>query len=223
MNFCYFSGFIYDASNSYQVAFYIAGAVPTAAACMMFGIPFLMPYREEDKKCKVILMEESGFDEKPTYYDEKRAIAEKEQQRYRDNNYYPGIPDVIIEEPESEGDFRPASFYSVASNGVSSLSVNNKRKSIGRSTNSISSVRETCLVSVDTINVRRSRLLQLKGELSGSVFSLVRRYMDMPKEIAASECGSIACIPQHIANNPQQPPPLPPVEDLVVVGKETVV
>lgn len=221
MNSLFFSGFIYDASNSYQVAFYIAGAVPTAAACMMFGIPFLMPDREEDKKCKVVLMEESGYDEKPRYLDEKRAIVEKERQMLRENNY-PGIPEVIIEEPETE-DFRPASFYSIGSNnGLSTLSVNNKRNTIGLSTNSISSVRETCLVSVDTINVRRSRLLQLRGELSGSVFSLVRRYMDMPKEIAASECGSIACIPQHIANNPQQPPPVQK-ENIVVVGKETVV
>lgn len=37
------AGFLYDISNSYQVAFYVAGAVPTIAACLMFGIPFLMP------------------------------------------------------------------------------------------------------------------------------------------------------------------------------------
>lgn len=187
---------------------------------MMFGIPFLMPEREEDKKCRVLLADESGFDEKPTYFDEKRAIVEKEKQMY--GGYYPGVPDVIIEEPED--DARPASFYSVASNGhaMSTLSVNNHRNTLGLSTNSISTVRETCLVSVDTINVRRSRLLQLRGELSSSVFSLVRRYMDMPKEVAASECGSIACIPQHIANNPQEPPPIRK-ENLVVVGKETVV
>lgn len=221
------AGFIYDASNSYQVAFYIAGAVPTAAACMMFGIPYLMPERE-DNKCKVVLMEESGFNEKPTYFDEKsshldekRAIMEKEQQMSGKNNN-PIIPDVIIEEPETD-DNRPVSFCSVGSNnGLSTLSVNNKRNTMGLSTNSISSVRETCLVSVDTINVRRSRVLQLKGELSSSVFSLVRRYMDMPKEIAASECGSIACIPQHIANTPQEPPPVPK-ERVVIVGKETVV
>ena len=196
--------------------------MPTAAACMMFGIPFLMPEREEDKKCRVVLMEDSGFNEKPTYLNEKRAIAEKEQQMYRD--HYPAIPEVIIEEPETEENYRPVSFYSVASNnnGLSTLSINNKRNTIGLSTNSISTVRETCLVSVDTINVRRSRLLQLRGELSSSVFSLVRRYMDMPKEVAASECGSIACIPQHIANNPQQPPPSQ-AEKVVVVGKETVV
>ena len=216
------SGFIYDASNSYQVAFYIAGAVPTAAACMMFGIPFLMPEREQDKKCRVVLVEESGYNEKPTYFDEKRALAEKEQQMYRDR--YIGIPEVIIEEPETGDNFRPASFYSVASNdnALSTLSINNKRNTIGLSSNSISTVRETCLVSMDTINVRRSRLLQLRGELSSSVFSLVRRYMDMPKEVAASECGSIACIPQHIAKNPQQPPPSQP-ERVVVVGMETVV
>lgn len=186
-----------------------------------------MPERE-DTKCKVVLMEESGFNEKPTYFDEKsshfdekRAIMEKEQQMSGKNNN-PIIPDVIIEEPETD-DNRPVSYCSIGSNnGLSTLSVNNKRNTMGLSTNSISSVRETCLVSVDTINVRRSRVLQLKGELSSSVFSLVRRYMDMPKEIAASECGSIACIPQHIANTPQEPPPVPK-ERVVIVGKETVV
>jgi len=202
------------------VAFYISGAVPTAAACMMFGIPFLMPEREEDKKCRVMLADESGFDEKPTYFDEKKALAEKEKQM--NGGYHPRVPDVIIEEPEDD-DARPVSFYSIASNDhLSTLSVNNHRNALGLSTNSISTVKETCLVTVDTINVRKSRLLQLRGELSSSVFSLVRRYMDMPKEVAASECGSIACIPQHIANNPQQPPPLRN-ENLVVIGKETVV
>lgn len=214
------AGEIYEAFKSYQIAFYISGAVPTAAACMMFGIPFLMPTREEDKKSRVVLAEDSGFDEKPTYFDEKRAIIEKEKEMH--GGYYPVVPDVIIEEPED--DCRPASFYSVAGSGdhLSTLSVNNHKNKLGLSTNSISTVRETCLVSVDTINVRQSRLFQLRGELSSSVFSLVRRYMDMPKEVAASECGSIACIPQHIANNPQQPPP-PHNENLVIVGKETVV
>jgi len=188
------------------VAFYISGAVPTVAACMMFGIPFLMPDRDEDGKCRVVLEDDCGFDKNPTYFDEKTAMMDKEMQL--SNGYYPGLPDVIIEEAD---DGRP----------VSTLAVNNNRKSLGLSTNSISNVRETCLVSVDTLNVRRSRLLQLKGELSTSVFSLVRRYMDMPKEVAASECGSIACIPQHIANNPQQAPPLH--NEKSVVGKETVV
>jgi len=215
-----FVGLIYRYTMSYQVAFYISGAVPTAAACLMFGIPFLMPDRQEDKKCRVVIAEESGFDKKPTYFDEKLAFAEMEKQG--NSGYYPGVPDVIIEEPEDDPG-RPVSFYSMESNGhLSTLSINNNRNTLGVSTNSISTVRETCLVSVDTINVRRSRILQLKGELSSSVFSLVRRYMDMPKEVAASECGSIACIPQHIAHEPQQPPPLPK-EKVVVVGKETVV
>ena len=39
----YLSGFLYSISDSYQVAFYVAGAVPTLAACLMFAIPFLMP------------------------------------------------------------------------------------------------------------------------------------------------------------------------------------
>lgn len=37
------AGFLYDISNSYQVAFFVAGAVSTLAACVMFTIPFLMP------------------------------------------------------------------------------------------------------------------------------------------------------------------------------------
>lgn len=212
------AGEIYEAFDSYQVAFYISGAVPTVAACMMFGIPFLMPDRDEDGKCRVVLEDDCGFDKHPTYFDEKSAMMDKEMQF--SNGYYPGLPDVIIEEAD---DGRPVSVYSMGSTGhhLSTLAVNNNRKSLGLSTNSISNVRETCLVSVDTLNVRRSRLLQLKGELSTSVFSLVRRYMDMPKEVAASECGSIACIPQHIANNPQQAPPLH--NEKCVVGKETVV
>ena len=36
-------GFLYDLSNSYQVAFYVAGAIPIIAAVIMFFIPFLMP------------------------------------------------------------------------------------------------------------------------------------------------------------------------------------
>ncbi len=35
-------------SSSYQVAFYIAGAVPTLAACLLFGVPFLMPPAEHE-------------------------------------------------------------------------------------------------------------------------------------------------------------------------------
>ncbi|XP_065643931.1 monocarboxylate transporter 10 [Hydra vulgaris] len=37
------AGFIYDKSHSYHVAFYVAGAIPTIASCIMFLIPFLMP------------------------------------------------------------------------------------------------------------------------------------------------------------------------------------
>eukprot|EP00794_Sanderia_malayensis_P011334 gene11334-12519_t len=42
------AGFLYEISNSYQVAFYVAGAVPTLAACLLFAIPFLMPPEEHE-------------------------------------------------------------------------------------------------------------------------------------------------------------------------------
>lgn len=52
--------------------------------CMMFGILYFMLERE-DNKCKVVFMEESGFNEKLIYFDEKlfyfdkkRVIMEKE-------------------------------------------------------------------------------------------------------------------------------------------------
>lgn len=37
------AGFLYDISKSYQVAFYVAGAIPTVASIMMFAVPFLIP------------------------------------------------------------------------------------------------------------------------------------------------------------------------------------
>lgn len=46
--------------------------------CMMFGILFLMFEREEDKKCRVVFVEESGYNEKSIYFDEKRVLVEKE-------------------------------------------------------------------------------------------------------------------------------------------------
>lgn len=40
------AGFLYDISNSYEVAFYIAGAVPIISALLMFFIPNLMPPKD---------------------------------------------------------------------------------------------------------------------------------------------------------------------------------
>ena len=183
-----------------------------------------MPEREE-QKCKVILLEESDYQEKPSgqYFDNKRAIMEKGKKMHA-GNFDPSLPEIIIEESETEtADVRPSSFYSTVNTTGSNLSINNKRNPLGGSNNSIAPEKETCLVTFDISNMRRSRLLQLKGDLSNSAFSLVRRYMDMPKEVAASECGSIACIPAHIASNSQNRPHSSPHEKLIIAAKETVV
>jgi len=39
----FFAGVIYDLSNSYQIAFYVAGACSTLATCLLFLVPVLMP------------------------------------------------------------------------------------------------------------------------------------------------------------------------------------
>ena len=40
-------GFLYDVANSYQVAFYVAGAIPVIASLIMFAIPFLVPTKDD--------------------------------------------------------------------------------------------------------------------------------------------------------------------------------
>ena len=40
-------GFLYDVANSYQVAFYVAGAIPVIASLIMFSIPFLIPPKDD--------------------------------------------------------------------------------------------------------------------------------------------------------------------------------
>jgi len=40
------AGALYDVSNSYQVAFLVAGAMPVITSCIMFTIPYLMPQEE---------------------------------------------------------------------------------------------------------------------------------------------------------------------------------
>ena len=43
---CFLAGVIYDLSQSYQIAFYVAGACSTLATCMLFLVPALMPPEE---------------------------------------------------------------------------------------------------------------------------------------------------------------------------------
>ena len=42
-----FIGFLYDVADSYQVAFYVAGAIPVIASVIMFAIPFLVPPKDD--------------------------------------------------------------------------------------------------------------------------------------------------------------------------------
>lgn len=201
----------------------------------MFGIPFLMPDRDEhnhdDYGKYEVSMEEKGS------FDHLNALPDKIMYK---KGYNCNVPDIIVDETADTYHNAPSVQSSVPSLAVSHLSVFNNRRSLGLSINSIPGhpqpVRETCLVTVDKTLARRSRLLQLRSELSASAFSIVKKYIEMPKLVAASECGSIACIPAHIASNPNLAPPsfqptdhgTEPVwqkkEDrLVVVGKETVV
>ena len=38
-----YTGFIYELSQSYQIAFYVAGACSTVATCLLFLVPVLLP------------------------------------------------------------------------------------------------------------------------------------------------------------------------------------
>lgn len=66
--FCivFFSGIIYDLSNSYQIAFYVAGACSTLATCLLFLAPVLMPEDTfNDGRGRAETVEFEGSVEKP--------------------------------------------------------------------------------------------------------------------------------------------------------------
>lgn len=63
-----FSGVIYDLSNSYQIAFYVAGACSTLATCLLFLVPVLMPkdtYNDGRGRAETVQYEGSASGEKP--------------------------------------------------------------------------------------------------------------------------------------------------------------
>ncbi|XP_031568466.1 monocarboxylate transporter 10-like [Actinia tenebrosa] len=226
------AGFIYDTSNSYEVAFYIAGAVPILAACIMFAIPFLMPKDQEDEtdhkhygKFEVIMDEKeeedrsSGYDSQPRipqlFIEPATPTLPPESLR---SESLPQIPPHILHNPKRlSGDhtelrpissipkhLRPKSVQSFASLTGSHVSINSILSRSGPSTynmNALPPIQENS----DHYNVRRSRVLELQRELSPSVFSLVRRRLELgaptnkktmiPKQISASKYGgSIGCI-----------------------------
>lgn len=118
----------------------------------------------------------------------------------------------------STNNMRPKSMVS----STSSLNVDHPwqvRATSNGHLSTVTPVRETCLVTVESTS--RTHLSELRDTLSASVFSLVKKYMDMPHMVSASECGgSMGCIPAHIAADPSNKIPS---NDTVVVGKETVV
>ncbi|KAK3726908.1 hypothetical protein QZH41_016704, partial [Actinostola sp. cb2023] len=224
------AGFIYDASNSYEVAFYIAGAVPIIAACLMFTIPFLMP-KEDHPDCTEygkfeVIMEEKDHES------EDRSSGYDSQLRIPQMSVEPPTPTLLPESLKAEslpylpplihdpnglsGDhteahliplprrLRPHSIYSVRSLTGSHLSVNSILSRAGPSTLTLPAIQENGDGSRCT--VRTAGLLDLQRELSPSVFSLVRRRLDLhmpkqaptlavPKLISASRYGgSIGCI-----------------------------
>lgn len=65
--FCFFfSGVIYDLSNSYQIAFYAAGAFSTFATCLLFLVPVLMPKEiSNDGSSHAETVQSEGSVEKP--------------------------------------------------------------------------------------------------------------------------------------------------------------
>lgn len=229
----FFTGFIYDASNSYEVAFYVAGAVPIIAACMMFTIPFLMPKEEDHPDNKNYGKFEVIMDEKDQEF-EDRSSGYDSQLRLPQMNIDPPTPTLPTESLRAEslphlpplvhaphrgsGDLhpvtahplplpkhlRPHSIYSVRSMDGSHVSINSILSRAGPSTLTLPTIQETNDGSRCT--VRTAGLLELQRELSPSVFSLVRRRLDLkmpkqpsnlaiPKQISASKYGgSIGCL-----------------------------
>lgn len=227
----YLLGFIYDASNSYEVAFYVAGAVPIIAACMMFAIPFLMPKEEHADgknygKFEVIMDEkDQEFEDRSSGYDSQLRIPQMQIDPPTPTlppgllkaESLPMLSPLIHNQRTLSGDhavnahplpipkhLRPQSIYSVRSLDGSHVSINSILSRAGPSTLTLSTIKENGDNSRCT--VRTAGVLELQSELSPSVFSLVRRRLDLkipkqptasllPKQISASKYGgSIGCI-----------------------------
>lgn len=127
----YFLGAIYDISKSYDVAFYIAGAVCTLCCCIMFLIPLTMPESGEEvvacEKCDDI--EKKASQEKDTF-----ANRILENGRSDDSAYVSDQPLDIVLRP------RPQSSYLSPYRGeelVASPSTLSIRRSFSRSTASL--------------------------------------------------------------------------------------
>lgn len=198
---------------------------------MMFAIPFLMPKEQDDEtdhkhygKFEVIMDEKeedgsSGYDSQPRipqmFIEPATPTLPPEALRAES---LPQIQPLILHNPKRlSGDhtelrpitaipkrLRPKSVQSFASLAGSHVSINSILSRSGPSTYTINALPQIDENS-DHYNVRRSRVLELQRELSPSVFSLVRRRLElgapstkktlMPKQISASKYGgSIGCI-----------------------------
>ena len=96
-NYIYFTGFIYDISKSYDVAFYIAGAVCTLCCCIMFLIPLYMPETGEEV---VEYIDKGVLEENGSVQNGKLA-----NERSDDSAYISDQPSAIVLRP------RPQSSY----------------------------------------------------------------------------------------------------------------
>jgi len=83
------AGFLYEITQSYSVAFFVAGAMPIITACLMFAIPFLMP-PPDDKFWK----KRSGFASKQYLIEEESSNEDNNNNgggRTRSNNLRPPL------------------------------------------------------------------------------------------------------------------------------------
>ena len=160
---------------------------------------------------------------------------------YENQNHTQHPQQMLAPIPEITVDTDTSSDNGASADGSANKVDNLRPKSMGQSTTSlnvdhpwqvratsnghlstIAPVRETCLVTVDSTS--RTHLSELRDTLSASVFSLVKKYMDMPRLVSASECGgSMGCIPALNAAGPANKPPISSDDKLLVAGKETVV
>lgn len=125
----YFTGFIYDVSKSYDVAFYIAGAVCTVCCCIMFLIPIYMPEGGEDV---VEYPENSDVENKLLKENVSVQNGKLDNGRSDDSAYVSGQPSAIVMRP------RPQSSYLSPYRDDHLVVSASSRHSLSRSTASLS-------------------------------------------------------------------------------------
>jgi len=161
-----FAGFLYDISNSYQAAFYVAGAVPIFSCCLMFLIPFLMP-------------ENQGIHEHNA-----EVLKEKEMLEYQLDSAYSS---ATLDE-DGQG-----TIVRLQPDSISQIRVCVYPPAEDTPQGAFGGVRETHLLSGDA--GATSSLSRFRG-LSASVMSLVQKYHEgIPKTVLSTDISSMHSVP----------------------------